>query len=438
MARQVPFTSSDSSGFYGGAATVPVIVKGKTGLAMSGMGNTESKKPDKPKDPTPTGSGSTPSTPAKLTAAEKKAARAKRIAEQKAANAAARAEKNNPLLAPYKSPAELRKEAAELAALSVASEESLRTQQGLQETGLTRLTTALSNRLSGVSNDYAGMLRGLQGTYGNVAAGATSAGETALAAAGAPTSTPVAGADPQMASNFAALGAVPATYAGAATLTGAQLVGASKAKLQDALIARSNTVSANTAKYLQQLRDTEYNKAIAKVTAEQNAARLGVDAEYKAGQLGVAQSRAATAAGQLNRQILKDQKAGKSTGSTIKTVKRGILANPNTWTEPTYSSNDYEWTFALGDGKTATGIGPNRNAAITNAQNSGSMTAADLELNKNNSAWGIQGDPVKVIPKYEDVYAQLMSILVNAGDTPKKASAWIATFMPGVARLPRS
>ena len=438
MARQVPFTSSDSSGFYGGAATVPVIVKGKTGLAMSGMGNTESKKPDKPKDPTPTGSGSTPSTPAKLTAAEKKAARAKRIAAQKAANAAARAEKNNPLLAPYKSPAELRKEAAELAALSVASEESLRTQQGLQETGLTRLTTALSNRLSGVSNDYAGMLRGLQGTYGNVAAGATSAGETALAAAGAPTSTPVAGADPQMASNFAALGAVPATYAGAATLTGAQLVGASKAKLQDALIARSNTVSANTAKYLQQLRDTEYNKAIAKVTAEQNAARLGVDAEYKAGQLGVAQSRAATAAGQLNRQILKDQKAGKSTGSTIKTVKRGILANPNTWTEPTYSSNDYEWTFALGEGKTATGIGPNRNAAITNAQNSGSMTAADLELNKNNSAWGIQGDPVKVIPKYEDVYAQLMSILVNAGDTPKKASAWIATFMPGVARLPRS
>ena len=438
MARQVPFTSSDSSGFYGGAATVPVIVKGKTGLAMSGMGNTESKKPDKPKDPTPTGSGSTPSTPAKLTAAEKKAARAKRIAEQKAANAAARAEKNNPLLAPYKSPAELRKEAAELAALSVASEESLRTQQGLQETGLTGLTTALSNRLSGVSNDYAGMLRGLQGTYGNVAAGATSAGETALAAAGAPTSTPVAGADPQMASNFAALGAVPATYAGAATLTGAQLIGGSKAKLQDALIARSNTVSANTAKYLQQLRDTEYNKAIAKVTAEQNAARLGVDAEYKAGQLGVAQSRAATAAGQLNRQILKDQKAGKSTGSTIKTVKRGILANPNTWTEPTYSSNDYEWTFALGEGKTATGIGPNRNAAITNAQNSGSMTAADLELNKNNSAWGIQGDPVKVIPKYEDVYAQLMSILVNAGDTPKKASAWIATFMPGVARLPRS
>jgi hypothetical protein len=187
----------------------------------------------------------------------------------------------------------LRKEAAELAALSVASEESLRTQQGLQETGLTGLTTALSNRLSGVSNDYAGMLRGLQGSYNTVAGDATSAGETALAAAGAPTSTPVAGANPLMASNFAALGAVPATYAGAAELTGAQLVGGSKAKLQDALIARSNTLSANTAKYLQQLQDTEYSKAIAKVTADQNAARLGIDSQYKAGQLGVAQSRAA-------------------------------------------------------------------------------------------------------------------------------------------------
>jgi hypothetical protein len=221
-------------------------------------GGKKPDEPDKPKDPTPTGSGSTPSAPAKLTAAEKKAARAKRIAARKAANAAARAERNNPLLAPYKSPAQLRKEAAELAALSVASEESLRTQQGLQETGLTGLTTALSNRLSGVSNDYAGMLRGLQGSYNTVAGDATSAGETALAAAGAPTSTPVAGANPLMASNFAALGAVPATYAGAAELTGAQLVGGSKAKLQDALIARSNTVSANTAKYLQQLQDTEY------------------------------------------------------------------------------------------------------------------------------------------------------------------------------------
>jgi len=292
--------------------------------------------------------------------------------------------------------------------------------------------------LSGVSNDYAGMLRGLQGTYGNIAAGATSAGETALAAAGAPTTTPVAGADPQMASNFAALGAVPATYAGAATLTGAQLVGASKAKLQDALIARSNTVSANTAKYLQQLRDTEYNKAIAKVTAEQNAARLGVDAQYKAGQLGVAQTNAQTKIGQLNRQIEKDNKAGKTAASTIKTVQRGILANPNTWTEPTYSSNDYEWTFALGEGKTATGIGPDRNSAIKNALDSGSLTADLFELNKGNSAWGMQGDPVKVIPKYADVQAQLMSILVNAGMAPKKASAWIATFMPGVARLPRS
>jgi len=454
MARQVPYVSSDLAGFYGGAATVPVLVGGrkprdpsKTGLAFSGTSNRPGGK--KPKDKKPTdkkpqqqqqsnngnSSGSTGSadTPADTgqTAAEKKAA-------QRAANAAARANKYNPLFTRYKSPAELRAEAAELAALSVASEESLKSQQALQETGLTGLTTALSNRLSGVSNDYAGMLRGLQGTYGNVAAGATSAGETALAAAGAPTSTPVAGADPQMASNFAALGAVPATYAGAANLTGAQLIGGSRAALQKSLTDRANTVSANTAKYLQQLQDTEYNKAIANVTAEQNAARLGVDTQYKAGMLGVAQSRAQTAAGQLTRQIEKDKKAGKSSASTIKSVKKGILTNPNKWTEPVNSLNDYEWTFALGEGKTAIGIGSDRATAIKNAQDSGSMTAADFELNKGNSAWGTQGDPVKIIPKYDDVHAQLMNLLTDAGMTTVNASRWITRFMPGVANLPRA
>lgn len=449
MARQVPYVSSDLTGFYGGAATVPVLVGGrkpsdpsKTALAFSSTSNRPDGK--KPKDKKPqqqqqnnngSGSGGTENadTPADTgqTAAKKKAA-------QRAANAAARANKYNPLVTRYKSPAELRAEAAELAALSVASEESLRTQQGLQETGLTGLSTALGNRLAGLNTEYQATLGGLGSAYGQTAANTAAATNEQLIASGAPASVAPVGANPMLANTTALLGAVPSQYAATAAATGAQLVGSSRAALQKSLTDRANTVSANTAKYLQQLRDTEYNKAIAKVTAEQNAARLGVDAEYKAGQLGVAQTNAQTAIGQLNRQILKDQKAGKTAGSTIKTVKRGILANPNTWTEPIYSSTDYEWTFALGEGKTATGIGPNRNAAITNARNSGAMTAADLELNKNNSAWGMQGDPVKIVPKYEDVYAQLMSILVNAGDTPKKASAWIATFMPGVARLPRS
>ena len=438
MARQVPYVSSDSSGFYGGAATVPVIVKGKTGLAMSGMGNTESKKPDKPKDPTPTGSGSTPSTPAKLTAAEKKAARAKRIAEQKAANAAARAEKNNPLLAPYKSPAERRKEAAELAALSVASEESLRTQQGLQETGLTGLTTALSNRLSGVSNDYAGMLRGLQGTYGNVAAGATSAGETALAAAGAPTSTPVAGADPQMASNFAALGAVPATYAGAATLTGAQLIGGSKAKLQDALIARSNTVSANTAKYLQQLQDTEYNKAVANVTAEQNATRLGIDTEYKAGMLGVAQTNAQTKidANAIKREnnILKREiaAAGGTGKKAIKAAQKSLLGSaPSRVQGVTSASGDSTYSVTLNprdpmdDIKTIPIVAANPDEARekaaklygTSSAGGPGYDIADVVLDRANSS--------TIVPTKEQVIQRTIGFLTMAGMNPNAARQWI-------------
>jgi len=382
------------------------------------------------------GGGST--TPDKLTAAEKKAARDKKIADQKAANAAARAEKNNPLLAPYKSPAQLRKEAADLAAFSVASEDSLRSQQALQETGLTGLSTALGNRLGGLNTEYRATLSGLGNAYGGSAAATTAATNEQLIASGAPSSVAPVAANPMLGNTIALFGAVPSQYATTAAATGAQLVGSSRAALQKSLTDRANTVSANTAKYLLALRDTEYNKAIAKVTAEQNAARLGVDAEYKGGQLGVAQSRAATAAGQLTRQIEKDKKAGKTAGSTIKTVQRGILANPNSWTEPTYSSNDYEWTFAVGPGQTATGIGPDRDTAIKNAQASGALTADVVVQNRGNSSWGTQGNAVKVIPKYEDVQAQLMSILVNAGMGPKKASAWIATFMPGVARLPRA
>ena len=383
------------------------------------------------------GGGST--TPTKLTAAEKKAARAKRIAARKAANAAARAERNNPLLAPYKSPAQLRAEAAELAALSVASEESLRTQQGLQETGLTGLTTALSNRLSGVSNDYAGMLRGLQGSYNTVAGDATSAGETALAAAGAPTSTPVAGANPLMASNFAALGAVPATYAGAAELTGAQLVGGSKAKLQDALIARSNTVSANTAKYLQQLQDTEYSKAIAKVTADQNAARLGIDAEYKAGQLGVAQTNAQTridanAIKRENNKIkLQIANAGGTGKKAIRAAQRGLLGSAGSYVQGvTSASGDNTYTVTIKsqllpyDIKTVPIVATSPEAAREKANklykgnpniDGGGYTVSDVILDRANSS--------TVVPTQEQVIQRTIGFLTMAGMNPNVARQWI-------------
>jgi len=402
---------------------------------------TGAKKPKvkEPKQDSGDGGGAAaPAAPAGLTAAEKKAARAEKIAAQKAANAAAKREKNNPLLTPYKSPSQLRKEAADLAALSVASEESLKAQQALQETGLTGLTTALSNRLSGVSNDYAGMLRGLQGTYGNISAGATSAGETALAAAGAPTSTPVAGADPQMASNFAALGAVPATYAGAATLTGAQLIGGSKAKLQDALIARSNTVSENTAKYLQQLQDTEYNKAIANVTAEQNATRLGIDTEYKAGMLGVAQTNAQTkidanAIKRENNVIKREIAAAGGTGpKAIQAAKKGLLAAADSYVKGfTSASGDSTYNITLAprspqdDIKTVPIVAASPEEAREKAAKlygtSGAAgpgyDIADVVLDRANTS--------TVAPTPKEVIARTIGLLTIAGMNPNAARKWI-------------
>jgi hypothetical protein len=340
----------------------------------------------------------------------------------------------NPLYSEFKTPSQLRKEAAELAALSVASEESLRTQQGLQETGLTGLTTALSNRLSGVSNDYAGMLRGLQGSYNTVAGDATSAGETALAAAGAPTSTPVAGANPLMASNFAALGAVPATYAGAAELTGAQLVGGSKAKLQDALIARSNTLSANTAKYLQQLQDTEIQRAISQGTLAQNQQRLGLSAGDQAWDRQVDTARISQGWQRLAQSAANaGAKAGKDKAKAIKNTKAQILSDVDKWTGPTVPSGKFEYTVYYTEGETLkrvpkTVFALSESDAITQATAFVPQSSAATITVDKGKAELVAGSAAQILNK-------ITVQLVNQGMTKANAEAWVRQFVLAPAGL---
>ena len=115
MARQIPFTSSDSSGFYGGAATLPVTVNGKTQL---NVGNSYQSSLGKNSDTSGGGGGSAAVVPKEKKKKKKKKEKAK-------------ATPYNPLYSEFKTPAELRKEAAELAALSVASEDSIKAQQAL-------------------------------------------------------------------------------------------------------------------------------------------------------------------------------------------------------------------------------------------------------------------------------------------------------------------
>jgi hypothetical protein len=106
----------------------------------------------------------------------------------------------------------------------------------------------LTGRLAGLGNEYAATLGGLTSQYGQLAGQAQSAGESAAAAAGAPTSI-APGASPTVATTMAALGAIPATYAPAAAMRGAMLGGEARSALTKALADRATKVSSDTAKY---------------------------------------------------------------------------------------------------------------------------------------------------------------------------------------------
>ena len=429
---------------------MPQFVKPPAGSPESGAPYVNTATGGKQPKPKPkedkkngSGSGSTPSassTPAAtgLTAAEKKAAREKKRAEQRAANAAARANKYNPLVTRYKSPAELRAEAAELAALSVASEESLRTRQGLEETGLTGLSNALGNRLAGLNTEYQATLGGLGSAYGQTAANTAAATNEQLIASGAPSSGAPVGANPMLGNTIALLGAVPSQYAATAAATGAQLVGASQNALSKALTDRANTVSANTAKYLLALRDTEYNKAIANVTAEQNAARLGVDSQYKAGMLGVAQTNAQTkidanAIKRENNAIKLQIAAAGGTGpKAIQAAQKGLLGAADSYVKGfTSASGDSTYNITLAprspqdEIKTVPIVAANPEEAKKKAAKlygtSGAAgpgyDVADVVLDRANT--------YTVAPTPEEVIARTIGLLTIAGMPPKAARKWI-------------
>lgn len=431
MARSIPFTNVQS-GHTGSGNNFASNFQGTNTELNNIIPN------PKPADVPTTSSSSGSSGP---TAAERAAAaKAKKRARAKAAaDAAAKAKANlyNPMLTSFKSPAQIRKEAEDLAIAGSASEQSLRDANLAQQTGITGLTTGLSNRLQGLSNDYQTGVSGLGAVYNTISQNAQDLGGAALAAGGATSSTLVPGKDNALGVQMAAFGAVPGVAAAAAEQQGAQMRYASTADLTKQLAARSNQVSSDTAKYIRDLQGQEYNKAIAQITSDQNNARLNLDANYKAGMLGVAQTNAQTKIGQLARQAAKDAKAGKASASIIKSVQKGLLSDPNALTEPVSSTTDYTWTFAVGNaGEVAKGVGPNRDAAIQNAIASGSMDQSVVTQNQGNAGWGTQGDPVSVIPKRDVVHSQVMKLLVNAGMSVKKANAWISAFLPNIAKLP--
>jgi hypothetical protein len=240
-------TPPPNTQYWGTALAVPGSGAGPTvrptPYAFDGT-KAPGKNPKKPKEPTATKTttAAAPGKTAAQKAAEKKAAAkkaaAKKAAEKKAAAAAAAAAERNPLTSSFKTPNELRAEAARLAAMGSASEESLRSSAAQQQAGIGGLTSALTGTLTGIADRTQTGLAGFGSLYSNLAGQAQSAGQSAAAAAGAPT-TIAAGASPAVASNLANLAAPTMGYAPAAAVTGAQMQGSVATNLTKALADRA-------------------------------------------------------------------------------------------------------------------------------------------------------------------------------------------------------
>jgi len=391
------------------------------------------------KDAAPTTTSTSVSSPAGKTAAEKAADR-KAAAEKRKAAAAKRAEERraaaeaakNPLTAPFKTPAELRRDAAELAAMGVGSEDTLRATAAQQQAGLGGLTSALTGTLTGIADRTQAGLAGFGNLYSQLAGQAQSAGQSAAAAAGAPT-TIAAGASPTVASNLANLSAPTMGYAPAAAVTGAQMVGAVTANLTKALMNRSSKLSADTAKYLYQLKNDEIQRAISQGTLAQNQARLGLSAEQEAwnqkvdaARLQQSQQGLNLRAQSLQRQINNDAlRYGIGTPKGISAAQKSLLEKAQQLVKP---------------GKTATGLFeyqiqvPAMDSLGNTTYKTQTITAANQgaadEMAKNAGAQGAQlvGESFSYsAPSRAEATAKFVSILVSQGMSKAAARKWVAS-----------
>ena len=283
----------------------------------------------------------------------------------------------NPFTERFKTPGELRAEAARLAALSAPSEEFLREQQAREEAGLTGLTGELTGRVQQYVGQTGAGLAGLGSLYGNVVGQARTAAESAAAAAGAaPGVVTPAQPSESVTSQLANIGRALLGFVPAAATTGAQLRGASKQSLSKALADRASQISENTAKYLQQLQGIEYEKAVAQETARQNAARLGLSADELAFEqalagekLGIEREKLAQGWYRAETARAKAERSGNK-NTDARNAKQAILKDIDKWTAASSTLGEYDVSVELPvEGvKTVTVQAPSAEAAIQTAR----------------------------------------------------------------------
>lgn len=400
---------TNTGGFAGGAATVPVRVP--------------ADKPDKPEESNTVQAVVATKPPKKKKKPPKKPAR-----QQPA--------EYNPLLAPFKTPNEIRAEAAQLAAMGAPSEATLRQQQAAEEQGITGYTTGLSGRLAGLAAESAAQNRALLGGYQARAAQAQAGGESAVAAAGGPAGMAPSGPSEVTANTLAALGAIPQTYAPAAQLTGAGLVGQSRLNLGQALAKRSGQVSSDTARYLQQLQDREVQRAISQGTLSQNQARLGLQqSQAEFGQqmdiakFGLEQQRTAQGWQRLANQAARDASKGKaSAGKGLQSAKNSILTNYDKYIGSVAPTGKFEYTIYYTDNSGALQRVP-RTITASNQAEAISQATGMVPSTSAGTLSAEQGNAVLGPPTTQQVIQNVAPILINKGATRAQALKWIQTYL---------
>jgi hypothetical protein len=340
----------------------------------------------------------------------------------------------NPLNAEFKTPAQLRKEAAELAALSVASEDILRQQQAREEAGLTGLTSALSGRLGDIAAQQTAGLQGFGSLYGRLAGSAQTAGGAALAAAGADPGL-AAGANPLVAGQLANLSAPLMGYQPAAEAIGQRLIGASQGALGKALMERSAQLSANTAKYLRDLQDTEIQRAVSQGTLAQNEARLGLTAEENQWERQVDTQRLQQGWQRLAQSAANaGAKAGKDKAKAIKNTKAQILADLDQWTGATVPTGKFEYTVYFTDPIDGLKKLPKTFVAMSEAE-AIEQAKSSVPQNRVDTISAEKGEEQLGQPTAQQIIRQISAQLVNQGMSRRNAQAWVRKFVLAPAGL---
>ena len=412
---------------------------GQGDSGVFGIRGTTAKKPkhhgDNPKPPTLPNTPTTPAAPTPATTPAKGGKGGKGGKGNKGGKNTSTVDPNNPMYSAFKTPADLRNEAAQLAALSVPSEQYLRDIAASQQTGIAGLTNALTGTLTGLADRTQAGLAGFGNLYTNLANTAQSSGQSAAAAAGAPTNG-VPGASATMASNLANLSAPTMGYAPAAAVTGAQMQGAVTANLTKALTDRANTISSDTAKYLTQLQNQEYQKSVAQLTAGQNAARLGLSTKtanqnynIKQNQLLLQQSALDLRAKSINAKIAADKlRYGAASNKTVSGAKNSVLGAD--WTKPVKQDTGMRtWDVYYQKPGTAGGA-PSVGKVTVHAKDGNSANAsaqaligAGMSITNSQDVGAYYQD---VSPSRAQIEAKITSILQNSGMKPGQIKAWIS------------